>query len=190
MTSYAVLSLSREHKQLEMSHNNPDEVASWKSSFLRAGVFPEDSNQTNGADHQEDYDGKSESPVFRSLMLSISVILPLVPNCFRSSSPFSLWFLIALSLCPLPLFRFLRSRWWSPIGASSGDHPEFGGILHEHRRQNHQRSRSQDHRPHDCQWSQGEYLKATVCANWLHELGQLKNVGQLLLVLNWWIIPK
>jgi len=43
----------REHKQLEMSHNNPDEVASWKSSFLRAGVYPLDSMEPNGVEASE-----------------------------------------------------------------------------------------------------------------------------------------
>lgn len=31
----------KDYKQLELSCENPDEVDSWKASFLRAGVYPE-----------------------------------------------------------------------------------------------------------------------------------------------------
>lgn len=31
----------KDYKQLELSCDNPDEVDSWKASFLRAGVYPE-----------------------------------------------------------------------------------------------------------------------------------------------------
>ena len=31
----------KDHKQLELSAENPEDVDSWKASLLRAGVFPE-----------------------------------------------------------------------------------------------------------------------------------------------------
>jgi len=63
----------REHKQLDMSHTNPDEVDKWKSSFLRAGVYPED-GQSNGAETPEPTDdsyGRGGDPALERQVATI-----------------------------------------------------------------------------------------------------------------------
>ena len=74
-----VASLFREHKQLDMSHTNPDEVDKWKSSFLRAGVFPEDV-QSNGAETPVPTDGRIENLRYFGMIISRRTFFCLLLN--------------------------------------------------------------------------------------------------------------
>lgn len=63
----------REFKQLELSHNNSDEIESWKSSFLRAGVYPEESGEAENCDQDDSYSysHKSQDPVLERQVATI-----------------------------------------------------------------------------------------------------------------------
>lgn len=66
----------KDQRQLELSAENQEEVDGWKASFLRAGVYPEQSNKKYG-------DEKVRCPSIYSILFNYFVYIAIVSYHFE-----------------------------------------------------------------------------------------------------------
>ncbi|XP_076346935.1 dynamin-1-like isoform X1 [Tachypleus tridentatus] len=81
----------KDYKQLELSCEGPEEVDSWKASFLRAGVYPDRSSRSVNGDGESESTGQSIDPQLERQVETIRNLvdsyMKIVTKTFRDLVP-------------------------------------------------------------------------------------------------------